>query len=466
MQKIDLSSYKYIHFIGIGGISMSGLAEILFLKGIKVTGSDVSNSDIISHLADIGIEVFIPHNKNSIRDNIDLVVYTAAIKADNPELVAAKEKNIPVIDRAMLLGAMMEGYGCPICVSGTHGKTSTSSMISEILMCAGVDPTVTVGGVVASINSSFRIGAKDYLVAEACEYFDSFLRFYPKAGVILNVEADHLDYFKTEENVLKSFKGFALNVKPDGVLVVNRGIKGFDELIKGVGCRIVTFGDSKAQGADWYPEDVRFNDKGFSSFNVMQGSQKICTLFLQVIGMHNVMNAVAAFAAAFELGIDKESIIKALSAFRPAKRRYERKGCINGVTVVDDYAHHPTEIKATLEGASKSGHNKIFCVFQPHTYTRTYNLLEEFSTAFDKADEVLLVDIYSAREKDTGIVHSRDLVEKINIYNNNLCKARYFPSFADVEKYLLNKCIPNDLLITMGAGDVYLIGDNILSTKL
>ncbi len=457
---MNLNNTKRVHFIGIGGISMSGLAEILHKNGYAISGSDATDSDIIKHLKQIGINVFLSHEQKNITNDIELVVYTAAIKEDNPEIIAAKQKNIKIVDRAFLLGVMMQSYKCPICISGTHGKTSTSSMVAEILIAADKNPTVTIGGIVPSINSSFLIGGEQYMVIEACEYFNSFLKFKPKAGIILNIEPDHLDFFKDISHIEASFNEFANNIKEDGFLVINGNIENLDNITKNLKCRIITYGN---KNSNWFCENILFDENGCSSFDIVRHGQKICRLSLKVIGIHNAHNCIAAFACAYELGIDVSKIIKGLESFIGAKRRYEFKGSFNGVTVVDDYAHHPTEIKATLAAAKKSKHRKLFCVFQPHTYTRTINLLDDFANSFENADEIIILDIYSAREKDLGVVHSKHLADKINKLKGN---AHYFSSFEEAQNFLLKTCVKDDLLITMGAGDVYILGENIVNKSL
>ncbi len=459
MYRVLLNNHKNIHFIGIGGISMSGLAEILHTKGFRVTGSDVSDSEIVTHLKEIGISVSVPHSEENLLTDTDLVVYTAAIKEDNPEMVKAKALNMNIIDRACLLGNMMNDYDCPICVSGTHGKTSTTSMITEILLTAGKNPTASVGGIVPKLQKSFQIGSTNYIVVESCEYFDGFLQFFPQVGVILNIEADHLDYFKNLEAVETSFHKFAENIRKGGTLVINNEMPSYEVVVSGLSSNIITFGN---ENADCFAKDIVYDLAGNASFKVVFKGDEVASISLKVIGEHNVKNALAAFATAYSLGIETEKIVEALNDFAGAKRRFEQKGMFNGgAIVVDDYAHHPTEIMATLSGAKNGNYRKVYCAFQPHTYTRTYNLLDEFSNSFKDADEIIILDIYPAREPDTGLIHSKDLAERIR---QNDKEVKYFSSFSEAKKYFLEHCVPNDLLITMGAGDVYLLGDELLST--
>ena len=433
---------------------MSGLAEILHSKGWLVTGSDSKSSNITDHLEKLGITITIGQRAENITDNIDLVVYTAAVKPDNPELAQARDKNLTIIDRAALLGALMKDYGCPICISGTHGKTTTTSMITEILLAAGMDPTVSVGGFLESIHSNFRLGRSPYFVVESCEYYDSFLKFYPKIGVILNVDRDHLDYFPDLKAIEASFRRFAQNIPDDGALVIYGGIT--PTVSEGLACRIITYGTEDSQVT---AENLLFDREGFPGFTIRDNGETIGGVRLRVRGEHNVKNALAACAAAKAAGADNEAVLTGLSRFEGAKRRFEEKGVFNGVYVVDDYAHHPTEIKATLQAAARSGYKRIFCVFQPHTYTRTLALLDEFAHCFTDADEVIVLDIYAAREKDTGLINAQTLTDRISAAGTH---AVYCQTNEAARMYLLEHGSPGDLCITVGAGDVYLVGENLI----
>jgi UDP-N-acetylmuramate--alanine ligase len=449
-----------VHFIGIGGVSMSGLAEILHTQGRRVTGSDAKSSGITEHLESLGIPVFIGHSAEHLEGGPDLVVHTAAVKSDNPELIAAREKNIPIIDRAELLGRLMRQFSRPICVSGTHGKTSTTSMITDILLAAGWDPTVSVGGFLDSIGGNFRMGGHDLFVVESCEYFDSFLKFTPYVGLILNVDRDHLDYFSSLEAIEESFCCFARSIPAAGCLVICARIPSLRKIIEGLPCRVLTYGDG---GADICASDVCYDAEGFPSFTVLTRGGAIGRISLKARGEHNVLNALAACAAALTLGVPTELILAGLSRFSGVRRRFESKGEFRGVRVIDDYAHHPTEIKATLAAAQKAAHRQIWCVFQPHTFSRTQALMDEFSDSFADADRVAILDIYAAREKNTGLIHARQLADKIREKGKDV---QYFSSFQEAKKYLEENCIPKDLLITMGAGDVYLLGESLLNAQL
>jgi len=458
MYDLDLNNAEnlHIHFIGIGGISMSGLAELMLFLKASVSGSDSLSTPLTQKLSQKGAKIFYPQKAENIPDETDLVVMTAAIHPDNPELAEAKRRKIPVLTRAEFLGQVMKRYKLPIAVAGTHGKTTTTSMLTQILLGADADPTASIGGILPSINGNFRIGSDDYFVLEACEYTNSFLSFFPKMAVILNIDADHLDFFKDLEDIRSSFKKFASLLPQDGTLIINRDIPRLDEITEGLKCRIVTFGSGR--DADFYPEDISYDDKGLPQFTLIHKNNKT-DIRLSVPGEHNVFNACAAAAAASLVGMDEATIKQGLYDFSGTGRRFEHKGTLNGVMIVDDYAHHPTEIKATLATAKKVPHRKLYVVFQPHTYSRTKALLSEFAEALSMADEVILTDIYAARESDNLGISSADLKKKLDFLNTPcIC----ISSFEDIKKYIREKCFNGDLLITMGAGNVVKIGDELL----
>lgn len=457
MYQIDFNKPIHIHFIGIGGISMSGLAEILLKENFHISGSDAKNSDIVDNLIAMGAIVNIGQCAANITDDIDLVVYTAAIHEDNDEFAACKAKNIPMITRAQLLGQIMNNYKYSVAVSGTHGKTTTTSMLSQIFIEADTDPTISVGGMLDSIGGNIRVGKSDYFVTEACEYTNSFHVFYPYISIILNVDADHLDFFSGIDEIIESFHTFAGNLPDNGTLVVNGDMDCLSRVTKDLSCNILTFG--MKEGNRYYPTEIEADEKGHMNYTLMVDGKACERVHLNIGGTHNVCNSLAAIAVADLLEIDREYALLGLANFGGAHRRFELKGTLGNVTVVDDYAHHPTEIKATLTTATSTPHNELWVVFQPHTYTRTHALFEEFADALKGFDHVILVDIYAAREADTGLVHSKDLAKRIKEYGTD---ARYFSSFDAVENYLLLNCKKNDLLITMGAGDVYLIGEELL----
>ncbi len=455
--KNEIQPNSHIYFIGIGGISMSGLAEILKDRGCQVSGTDIKESDVTKHLESLGISIHYGHRAENITDDIDLVVYTAAIHPGNPELEAAKEKQIPLMDRARLLGHIMEEYQYSVAVAGTHGKTTTTSMVSEILLEAEKDPTITVGGILPAIHSNVKIGHSPYFVAEACEYFDSFLQFTPLVGVILNVEADHLDYFKTLENIRRSFHAFAQRIPAGGLLVLNASIAHPEELEENLHCSVETFG--LKENACWQARNIVHEPNGKNSFDVYYQGEFYTSVHLDIPGKHNITNALAAVASAHFLDIPAEVCARGLSHFTGVNRRFQRKGEKRGIVVIDDYAHHPTEIMATLSAARKVRHNKLWCVFQPHTYSRTKNLFDEFGRAFGDADEIIVADIYAARETDDGTISAAMLAERIAEEGGN---AQYVGDFAAIRQYLETHCQTGDLLLTVGAGDVYKIGEEFL----
>lgn len=455
--KNEIQPNSHIYFIGIGGISMSGLAEILKDRGCRVSGTDIKESDVTKHLESLGISIHYGHRAENITDDIDLVVYTAAIHPGNPELEAAKEKQIPLMDRARLLGHIMEEYQYSVAVAGTHGKTTTTSMVSEILLEAEKDPTITVGGILPAIHSNVKIGHSPYFVAEACEYFDSFLQFTPLVGVILNVEADHLDYFKTLDNIRRSFHAFAQRIPAGGLLVLNASIAHPEELEENLHCSVETFG--LKENACWQARNIVHEPNGKNSFDVYYQGEFYTSVHLDIPGKHNITNALAAVASAHFLDIPAEVCARGLSHFTGVNRRFQRKGEKRGIVVIDDYAHHPTEIMATLSAARNVRHNKLWCVFQPHTYSRTKNLFDEFGRAFGDADEIIVADIYAARETDDGTISAAMLAERIVKEGGN---ARYVGDFAAIRQHLETHCRTGDLLLTVGAGDVYKIGEEFL----
>lgn len=457
MYQIDFSTPVHVYFIGIGGISMSGLAEVLLEKHFTVSGSDAKESPLTDMLASKGARIFVGQRSENISEDIDVVVYTAAIHPDNPELATATEKNIPVLTRAELLGEIMRNYELPIAVSGTHGKTTTTSMISEILLEADTDPTLSIGGILKRIGGNIRVGHSPYFVTEACEYTNSFLSFFPKIGIILNIEEDHLDFFKDIHDIRSSFHRFAALIPSDGTLIINGSIPELSEITRELSCRIITFGKTDA---DYHVSQISYDEKGCASFTLHSPVCEPQTFSLSVPGEHNLLNALAAIALADLLAVDRTKTQKALSGFHGTDRRFEYKGCLNGFTIIDDYAHHPSEITATLTAAQNYPHKKLWCVFQPHTYTRTKALMKDFAKALSAADVIVLADIYAARETDTLGISSATLQQEILPLNPD---CHYFGSFAEIEKFILEKCSPGDLLITMGAGDVVNIGEELLS---
>ncbi len=448
-----------IHFIGIGGISMSGLASILLRKGFTVTGSDVNKSDTTRMLEEAGAVIHYGHRPGNIAPSTDLVIYTVAVKLDNPEMMAAREMGIPIFDRAALLGRLFSDFEKSIAVAGTHGKTTTTSMVAHILDASHCDPTVSVGGILPLIGGNIKTGQTEWFVSEACEYYDSFLKFFPKIAVILNVEADHLDYFEDLAHIRRSFRSFTENVPADGFVVINREVDDLGELVDGIEATVVTYG-IEDDTADYTAKNIVFNDMGFAKFECYEKGECLGKVELQVPGIHNVGNALAALASGRCFGLPLHDMCNGLYHFKGTHRRFEYKGSLRGVRVVDDYAHHPTEIEATIKAVSNMTCKKLWVIFQPHTFTRTKALFNDFAKALSMADEVVLADIYSAsRETDPGDIHSRDLMHAIREYGT---PCTYLPSFDEIEIFILENCEPGDLVITMGAGDIYLVGEALV----
>jgi len=433
---------KYVHFIGIGGISMSALAHIMLVQGNKVSGSDRSESPIVNILKKDGAEIFIGQSAENIK-NPDLVVYTAAIADDNPELCEARNKGIKTMERAEFLGEMMLSYNFPISISGTHGKTTTTSMLSNVLLEADEEPTILVGGEFDKIGGNYYIGNKKYLIFEGCEYVDSFLHFNPFGALILNIEEDHLDYFSGIEQIKSSFNKFMRLLPKEGFVVANCDEKNVMDSLDGVQCEIIKYG----KNGDFSAENIKYDINGHGMFDVYKKGEKMAQIHLSIGGKHNVSNALAVFAAAERMGIRVDTIVKGIEGYCGTKRRFEYKGEINGAKVFDDYAHHPTEISATFDTASKMEHNKLWVVFQPHTYSRTNALKNDFVKALSNFDNVIVTDIYAAREKNTIGICASCISDEIE-------NARYIPDFAEISEHLKNNVQKGDIIITMGAGTV------------
>ena len=458
MYKINFGQPIHIHFIGIGGISMSGLAEILLEEGFTISGSDAKESPLTDKLASEGVQISYPQSAANITAGIDVVVYTAAIHEDNPEFAAAKNAGLPMLSRAELLGQIMDNYANSIAVAGTHGKTTTTSMLSQVLLTADSDPTISVGGILKAIHGNIRVGHSDVFLTEACEYTNSFLNFHPKYSLILNIEEDHLDFFKDLADIRHSFRRFAENTAEGGTIIINGAITDYEEIVKDLPVSVVTYGLTEA--CDYYPSDITFDEKGCATYTAVHQGRALTSVKLNIPGMHNVSNSLAVIAAALSLKIELSTITSGISQFTGTDRRFELKGMYkDGVTVIDDYAHHPTEIAATLTAAQNYPHKRIICVFQPHTYTRTKAFLKDFAKALSLADVIVLADIYAARETDTLGISSKNIEDDLKALGK---EAYYFPSFDEIENFLQKKCMNGDLLITMGAGDVVKIGENLL----
>ena len=458
MYNLDFNTPANLHVTGIGGISMSALAEIMISRGFTVTGSDSHESKITDHLESLGAKIFYNQVAGNISSNIDVLIYTAAIKQDNPELVKAKELGIPLLTRAEFLGQIMLNYPMAIGVSGTHGKTTTTSMLSQIMLEGNTDPTILVGGIMPAIHGNTRVGHSDKLITEACEYTNSFLSFKPNMAIILNVAADHLDFFKDLDDIRHSFRKFAELVPDDGFLVINSDIDNLEYFTDGLKCKVITVGSDPAK-SDYSAANIEFDQFAKGSYDLVVNGEKSFHVALNVTGEHNIYNSLAAIAAAHAMGISDENIKAGLTQYGGTDRRFQYKGKVGDVTIIDDYAHHPDEITATIKTAKHYPHKKMWVVFQPHTYSRTKSLLPEFGKALKEADAVVLADIYAAREKDTLGVSSLDVKKEIEKYGTEV---HYYPSFSEIENFLLESCSPGDLLITMGAGDVVKIGEHLL----
>ena len=461
MDKFDFSKKLKVHFIGIGGISMSAIALILLKNGFTITGSDISENENVKELEKKGIKVFIGHKKENIKDDIDIVVYSKAIHDDNEEMIAAKEHKIELMSRSKILGEIMANYNRRICIAGTHGKTTTTAIISKVMFDSGFDPTINVGGIVDEIGGNFHIGNNENIfIAEACEYTNSFLDFCPSVAVVTNIEEDHLDFFKDLDDIRNSFRKFIELLPSDGLLVINNNIDDIPSLIKNTKAKVVTYGDDEK--SDYYFKNVSYDEEYYQSFDVYNKCEFIGRMRQKLIGRHNALNFLAGFAALRELGITFDETKKSLENFKGARRRLEVKKVVNGVTYIDDYAHHPTEIEASLKALKEIKYNNLYLIFQPHTYTRTKALYSEFVRVLGNNPITILAKIYPAREKDLGVISSKDICEGINNNKNNLnyiCE--YFETFKEIQEYVLKLAKPGDIVVTMGAGDVYKIIDLI-----
>lgn len=455
----DLSNYKNIHLIGIGGIGLSALAYILLDKGFNVSGSDILESDIIEDLIEKGAKCYLGHRDKYVKGK-DLVVYTVAANSKNPELVYAKNNNIKCLTRAELLGYLMDKEEKSIAITGTHGKTTTTGMISTIFKTNSQDPTILIGGFLDDINGNYNIGSESVLITEACEYMDSFLQLRPTDGVILNIESDHLDYFSNIEQIKDSFEIFANNIKENGTLYVFDSNPFILDITKKVNKNVVTFGFSKLSTV--YASNITFSKKGTPSFDLYIKEKFVSKITLSVPGEHNITNALASIAVANNYGIDIKSIKKALKKYTGIKRRFDELGkTLNGVRVIDDYAHHPTEIKATLNALKYMKYKKLYLIFQPHTFTRTFSLYKDFAESLAKVDNLILAKIYPAREKNINNITSKIIMDEMK--NDSIL---YMEDFDEIAEYLYKNAGKGDIVLTLGAGDIYKVGEILLGYDL
>lgn len=461
MFKFNLNEkkYKHVHFIGIGGISMSGLAEILNKYGYKVTGSDSKQSDTTDKLKSHGIDVIIGQKKENIK-GADLIVYTDAISLDNEELAQAIKTKVDLIDRASFLGALMENYKVSIAISGTHGKTTTTSMVAEIIKNLPTEPTIIVGGKLDDINGNVLVGKEEMILTEACEYKANVLKYFPTTALVLNIDEDHLDYFDNIDHIINTFKGYGDNLGKDDKLILNIDDENTRSLLERDNTQIITIAVDRY--ADYRAKNIAFNDLGYPQYDLYYKDKYIDKVLLSIMGVHNVYNSLGAIAAAHENNISFKEAIDGIHNYHGVHRRLEYKGNYKGALVMDDYAHHPTEIKASLNALRKGCKKNLYCIFQPHTYTRTKLLLDSFSKSFSQTDYTIITDIYAAREKDYGDIHSKTLVDAIN---NNGNSAFYMETFDEIVKFLQDNLRPNDIVVTMGAGDVYKIGQMLLNSQ-
>ncbi len=441
-----------VHLAGIGGVSMCPLAEVLAGMGLQVQGSDMSESDTVRQLRAQGIPVAVGHSAENLKD-CALVIRTAAIHDDNPEIAGAIARGIPVYERAQAWGAIMQHYQNAVCISGTHGKTTTTSMATHIFMAAQADPTVMIGGTLPLLHSGYRVGRGDTIILESCEYCNSFLNFFPTVAVILNVEADHLDFFKDLADVEHSFHAFADLVPQRGYIISNADDPGAREAVKGLSHPVFTFGIADPD-ADCTAHNVAFHD-GCPTFDVVIRGETYAHVELHIAGRHNILNSLAAASAAYVLGIPGSAVEEGLATFHGAGRRFERKGTFHGADVFDDYAHHPAELHALLTTAQSMGYERVICAFQPHTYTRTKALFDDFVRELQLPDVTILAEIYAAREKNDIGISSQDLAAKIP-------GAVYCSTLDQVADQLAKLARPGDLILTVGAGDIFRAGEKLL----
>ena len=462
MANIDeLKQYKHIHLIGIGGVSMSGIAEILHSWGFIVTGSDANESETTEKLKKNHIPVTIGHDLANLEKS-NLVVYSAAIKKDDVELVRAKELNLPIIERGTFLGILTKAFKNTICVSGTHGKTTTTSMISLCFLEAYKDPSIQVGAYLKQLDGNYRVGNSEYFIIEACEYVESYLKLFPRTEVILNIDNDHLDYFGTLENIIKSFGNYVKLIPENGLLVTNWDDPNCRLITRNTLAKVVTYG-IKSENANFVARNIVFNNNGFPTFDAYYNNNFYKTISLSVPGVHNVLNALACIAVCHEYGLEKEDIKNALQKYTGAHRRFEYKGCFNDVNVYDDYGHHPTEILATANALKQKQYNQSWVIFQPHTYSRTKTLLDDFAKVLTNFDNIIVTDIYAARENNTYNITAKDLVKKIKELGYD---ATYISDFDEIVKYVKGHAKPNDIVLTLGAGTVTNIGSMLVEKNV
>ena len=446
---LNIKDYHHIYFVGIGGISMSGIAVILKNWNYEISGSDSTKSNQTDWLESLGIKVNIGQIEDNITNDIDLIVYTAAIKEDNPELVKAKKLGIKAIERGEFLGELTKLFKDTIGIAGTHGKTSTTSMVSASFIEGGLDPSIQVGAVLDLIDGNFRVGNSDYFIIEACEYHESYLNFKQRSAIVLNIDDDHLDYFKNIENIVKSFRKYVSLLPDNGFLVVNRDDSNCYSLKDYTKANVITVG--KNNNADWYYDNVEFDDDGYPSYDLYHNNELVDRIYLKVPGLHNVFNSICCIALCYAYNIPVKVVKKALLKYHGASRRLEYKGLFNGAKVYDDYGHHPTEIKATIEGIKHKKYNESWVVFEAHTFSRLKEHLEEFADSLKDFDHIIIMDIYPAREINTFNISEDDLIASLKKRNK---ESIHISSYDDIIKYLKDNVKENDIILTLGAGNV------------
>ena len=451
---MNIKDYKNIYMVGIGGISMSGIAEILNKWGFKVSGSDSTKSSQTEWLEKNGIHVNIGQVSENITNDIDLVVYTAAIHEDNAELVKAKELGIPMVERGNFLGELTKLFKDTIGVSGTHGKTSTTSMISLCFLEAGLDPSIQVGAVLKQIDGNYRVGNSDYFIIEACEYHESYLNFVQRSAIVTNIDDDHLDYFGNIDNIKKSFEKYVSLLPEDGYLVINRDDERCYDLRNSTKASVITVGSS--DNADWYYDNVTYDEEGFPSYDAYHNGQLVKRLTLRVPGIHMVFDSLCCVALCDAYGISIDNIASALLKYTGASRRLEYKGLIKGARIFDDYGHHPTEINATVKGIMNKHFNESWVIFEAHTYSRLSQHLKEFAESLINFDHIIIIDIYAAREENTYNIHEEDLINEIKKLGR---EAIHISDYDEIVEYMKERVHENDIVLTLGAGNVTKIAD-------
>lgn len=446
--KLDEHEVSNVHFIGIGGISMSGIAALLLNKGYNVSGSDRSMSDIVKNLENHGAKIYIGQSKNNI-NNPDLVIYTDAILDDNEELIAARNLDVPVVSRGIFLGALMRNYENSIAISGSHGKSTTTSMISKILLNSKENPTVLLGGELEDLEGNVHVGDEKFLVTEACEYKGNIRYYYPQTLIVLNIDQDHLDYYKNLDHIVDTFKEYLRNQDENSITISNLNEANNRLIFDSVQGRLITYAQENDE-ADYVAKNIKFNEIGRPNFDLKMKDGSIEHFELGVIGRHNINNAMASIIATYENGIDIETIRKNIKAYKGLNRRMQILGHVNDATIMTDYGHHPSEIDVTLKALREHTDGKLVCIWQPHTYSRTKTLFNDFLKCFDGADEVVVTDIYAAREKFDPTIHSKDVVDALVKKGVN---AKYLGTFEEARDYVYQIAKPSDLIITTGCGN-------------